>query len=99
MGKSDKSLVTKTVLFCIASIILVHILCFVFSYGNFGNPVYWIVDIVLILFLAYGIKAAYKNVDTAKDNATRWFVVILTVIILIWSGGWSAGGNEKVAPG
>jgi hypothetical protein len=96
MGKSDKSLVTKTVLFCSLAIIAVHLISIFFTKGHFTNGVYILVDAVLTLFLIYGINAAYKNVDTAKDNATRWFIVIITILILLWTGGWGAAGNEQV---
>jgi|ERR1044072_7430 predicted Na+-dependent transporter len=100
MGKNnDKSLVNWTVISCIIAIVGPHVAFFFLSNGDFLNPVFWITDILLLAFFIYGVKAAYKNVDTAKDNATRWFIVIIAALMFLWVGGWAAGGNEKVLSG
>src|SRR6478735_6773016 len=99
MGKSDKSLVTKTVIGCILVMIGAQWAFIACSSANYLHPVYIIVDLVLTIFFGYGVNAAYKNVDTAKDNATRLFIILITVAVVLWAGGWAAGGNEKVAPG
>lgn len=99
MGKSDKSLVTKTVIGCLLVMIAVQWAFMACSNANYLHPVYLIVDAILTGLFYFAAKAAYKNVDTAKDNATRLALILITVAIIALAGFWSVGFNERVAPG
>lgn len=102
-NKSDKPLALKTIFGSLAAIAIVYTLLAVFSHqvaGNFKNPVYYVVVIILGLLFALLSIRAYKLADSGtKDNSSRLHVILLTVLIIIWAGGWVAGSNEKVGPG
>lgn len=102
-NKSDKPLALKTIFGSLAAVIISYILLAVFSHqvgGNFKNPVYYVIVIILgLLFLLQSIKA-YKVADSGtNDNSSRAIVIGIAVVIIIWAGAWVAGSNEKVGPG
>jgi len=99
-SKSDKTLVTKVLIFCILVMIgwqwaFVH-----FSAANYASRVY--LGIIGVSFAAfiYAVYNAYKQADSGtKDNSSRGWVIGITVVILLFIGIWAAGANETVKPG
>jgi hypothetical protein len=85
------------------AIVIVYTLLAIFSHqvaGNFKNPVYYIVLIILGLLFVWQSVRAYNVADSGtNDNSSRATVIGIAVIIILWAGGWVAGSNEKVGPG
>lgn len=102
--KSDKPFTLRVIIACLLAIAISYTLLAYFSHqvgGNFHNAVYIIGVIVLGAAFCYQSVVAYKAADDGgiKDNSSRLYVILLTVLIILWAGGWVAGSNEKVAPG
>lgn len=99
-SKSDKSLVTKVVIFCTLVIIAWQWAFAHFSAANYLNGWYIAILIVLGGVFGYAVNQAYKMADSGtKDNSSRGWVIAIAVIILLFIGIWAAGANERVAPG
>lgn len=103
-SKSDKPFTLRVIAACILAIAIVYILLAHFSHqvaGNFNNWVYVAGVIVFGAAFCYQSVVAYNAADDGgiKDNSSRLFVILITVLIILWAGGWVAGSNEKVAPG
>lgn len=98
-NKSDKPFAVKTIIGSLLAIAIAYVLLAVFSHqvaGNFKNPVYTIVVVILgLLFVWKSIQAYNLADDTVKDNSSKAYVIALAVIIILWAGGWVAGSNEK----
>lgn len=102
--KSDKPFTLRVIAGCLLAIAIVYILLTSFSHqvgGNFHNAVYTIGVIVFGAAFCYLSYKAYQAADDGgvNDNSSRLYVILITVLIIIWAGGWVAGSNEKVAPG
>lgn len=52
------------------------------------NELFIIVDILGLLGFLWVSYRAWKLKDTMKDNASRWLVAIVTVVLCIWVGAW-----------
>lgn len=103
-SKSDKPLALKTIFSCLFVIAIFYTLFAIFSHqvaGNFKSAIYVTVVIVLSILFFLASIWAYQSADDGgtNDNKSRVVVIALTVIIILWAGGWVAGSNEKVAPG
>jgi FlaG/FlaF family flagellin (archaellin) len=102
-NKSDKPLAVKTIIGSLLAIAIAYTLLAIFSHqvaGNFKNPVYYTVLIILGLLFVWRSFVAYRVADSGtNDNSSRAIVIILALVIIFWAGGWVAGSNEKVAPG
>lgn len=99
-NKSDKSLVTKTVAFCILTIIIWQLLFYKFSAANYTSGWYISIIAVLVGVFGYSIVQAYKQADSGtKDNSSRGWVIAIAVIILLFIASWAVVANERVAPG
>lgn len=99
-NKSDKSLVTKVVLFCIISIVSWQLAFAHFSAANYTNGWYIVIMSILALVFGYSVIEAYKMADSGtKDNSSRGWVIAIAVVILLFVASWAVGANERVAPG
>lgn len=99
---TDTQRTKRTIIGCIIAIAAAYILLAAFTHqvaGNFHNAIYVIGVVFLAAFFIgfsiWGIKIA-ENED---GSYSRVRIIVVTVIIIIWAGGWVAGSNEKVAPG
>lgn len=95
-NNSDKSFSLKVIAACIIAIAIFHF-AWLHQFGhNLSNVVF---DFFYAVFWVAVIKSAmnaYKYAEDAdKDNSSKWVLVIVTIIMLIWLGGWAAGTNEK----
>lgn len=99
-NKSDKSLVSKVVVFCILVIVGWQWAFAHFSAANYSNGWYVSIMIVLSGVFGYSIRKAYKQADSGiKDNSSRGWVIGITVAIILFIAIWAAAANERVASG
>jgi hypothetical protein len=92
---SDKSLVNKVVIISAALIVLFHIAWIKNFMSYFPKIGFLLPYIGLWVAFVYTSLKAYKNVDTIKDNASRAWLIAVTVLFLFWLGGWASGLNDK----
>jgi uncharacterized membrane protein len=98
--KSDKSLVTKVVVFCILAIVGWQLAFAYFSAANYLNGWYIAIMAILLGVFECAIRQAYKQADSGtKDNSSRGWVIAIAIVILLFVASWAAGANERVAPG
>lgn len=103
-SKSDKPYALRVIVACVLAIAIAYTLLAIFSHqvsGNFKNAIYVIGVIVFGIAFCYQSYRAYQCADDGgvNDNSSRLYLILFTVLIILWAGGWVAGSNEKVAPG
>lgn len=92
---SDKKIVRNLILGCITAILIFHLVWLSKFKHNLSNPVFAVIyGVVMAVFIVEAI-GAYRYADDDSKDWKRKFLLVITVAILGWLGGWAAGNNEK----
>lgn len=92
---SDKSIVRNMIIGCVVAILIFHFAWLSHFIRNLSNPLFDIVYGGLTALFIVEAIGAYRYADDEKKDWKRKFLIAITVVILVWLGGWAAGNNEK----
>jgi hypothetical protein len=92
---SDKSIVRNLIIGCIAAILIFHVAWLSKFIHNLSNPVFALVYGAVVAFFIIEAIGAYRYADDDAKDWKRKLLLLITVLILGWLGGWAAGNNEK----
>lgn len=91
----------KVIICCIIAVVLWYAALIGFAGDrvaqNITNGWYWVGLLICVGVFGWFCKSAIAE-DDGPNTAPRAVLIIVTVIVLLWSGGWLAGAGEKVGP-